>query len=470
MFDAYIRDHASWNPRAPAVLLPRREVSYAELDADVDRLGGWLAAQGLTPGVGAVSVAVADAYEQYVATAALSRLAIASAPAADDGADLRLVDHPPAEPGGPPRLEISRDWRAAEPRRLPALLPDPDALGRVMLSSGTTRTARRVALSWRRLDLGNYATLHQYCAGKLGAWTPLTGIDSMMGWALVTGAWSVGACAVNGWSMDDIPRRLESLPSGVIGLTPTLLRTLLAALPPGFRPQPGWRIVCGGALLPLAVAREARLRLTPDIRLIYGATEIGTIALGFAAGLEDAPDQIGIVPSGITVEFIGDDGRPVPDGEAGEIRVRGPRIVPGYIGDPQATAERFRDGWFHTGDLGRRLADGRVALAGRVDDRMIVDGMKFMPSVLEDAAMACPGVRDAAAFAVPDIAGLDQCWLAVSAEPGFDRDSLAPHLARYPGLPAYRFAWIGEIPRNAMGKVERTKLRAAVLAVTGQGQ
>ena len=84
------------------------------------------------------------------------------------------------------------------------------------------------------------------------------------------------------------------------------------------------------------------------------------------------------------------------------------------------------------------------------------------------AALACAGVRDVAAFAVPNAAGLEDCWLAVVADPGFDRDDLAPHLSGYKGLPPNRFAWVDEIPRNAMGKVERTKLRDALLAALGQ--
>ena len=103
------------------------------------------------------------------------------------------------------------------------------------------------------------------------------------------------------------------------------------------------------------------------------------------------------------------------------------------------------------------------------NERMNLGGIKVMPSVLEDAALALPGIRDAAAFAVPDEAGLDQCWLAVSADPGFDRDSLAVHLAGYVDLPAYRFAWTEAIPRNALGKAERAKPRHAVPAVTRAG-
>jgi long-chain acyl-CoA synthetase len=473
MFDSYIRDHASWTPRATAVFLPGRQVSYAEFNADIDRFGAGLADRGISRASGVVSVAVADPYLQYLATAALSRLDVCSAPASDDRADLRLTDH--AAPGaeGPPSLPLTRDWiaatLAAEPRPLPNLLRDPLALGRVMLSSGTTRVPRRVGLTWRRLEIGNHTTLHTYCSGKLGTWIPLVGIDSMMGLSLVMGAWSVGAAAANAIPMVDMAHWLETLPPGMLALTPMHLRQLLAVLPPGFRPRPQWRIICGGSLLPPAIAREARLTLTPDIRLIYGSTESGTAALGHAAGLEDTPGQVGITPAGGIVDIVDDDGTPLPDGETGEIRVRGPRMIYGYLGDPEATAERFRDGWFYSGDLGRRLPDGRLVLEGRADERMNLGGIKVMPALLEEAALACPGVRDAAAFAVPDEQGVDQAWIAVAAEPGFERDRLTPHMAAYPNLPGHRFAWIDEIPRNAMGKVDRGKLRDAVLAVTRAG-
>ncbi len=473
MFDSYIRDHASWTPRATAVFLPGRQVSYAQFNADIDRFGSGLADRGITRDSGVVSVAIADPYLQYLAAAALSRLDVCSAPAADDGADLRLTDH--ATPGahGPPSLPLSGDWiaatLAAEPRPLPNLLRDPLALGRVMLSSGSTRAPRRVGLTWRRLEVGNHTTLHTYCSGKLGTWIPLVGIDSMMGLSLIMGAWSVGAAAANAITPADVAQWLETLPPGMLALTPMHLRQLLAALPGGFRPRPQWRIICGGTLLPPAVAREARLKLTPDIRLIYGSTESGTAALGHAAGLEDTPGQVGITPAGGIVDIVDDAGTPLPDGQTGEIRVRGPRMVYGYLGDPEATAECFRDGWFYSGDLGRRLPDGRLVLEGRAEERMNLGGIKVMPALLEEAALACPGVRDAAAFAVPDEQGLEQAWIAVAAEPGFDRDALSPHMATYPDLPAHRFAWIDEIPRNAMGKVDRARLRDAVLAVTRAG-
>ena len=126
----------------------------------------------------------------------------------------------------------------------------------------------------------------------------------------------------------------------------------------------------------------------------------------------------------------------------------------------------FRNGWYYTRDLARRLPDGRIVIEGRLDERMNLGGRKFMPRDWEGPALECPGIRDACAFAVPDADGLDVAWLAVAADPGFDHDILEHHLANYPNLPRSRFAWFETLPRNAMGKVERTKLRDAVLRVT----
>lgn len=469
MFDGYIRDHARWTPRAPAVITATGARSYAELDAEVDRCAAALGDFGLAPDAVA-SISVGDSYLQLLLIAALARLGIASSPAADPGCDVRLTDRDPGTAGGPPTLVLDAAWTAAMHASRPAPQPprrlDPLAVGRVMLSSGTTGLPKRVGYTWRRIEHGNHLSLRSYCAGQTGAHVPLMGTDAMMGLTMAMCAWAVGAPVTGAFAPEELPAWLESLPPGLVAMTPIQLQRLLAALPAGFQPRPAWRLVVGGAVLPPEVAREARLRITPDIRTIYGSTEGGNGGLGYAAGLDDAPGQVGITPSGAIVAFMDDDGRPVPEGQSGEVWIRGQRVIQGYLGDTAAAQERFRDGWFLTRDVGHRLPDRRVVLEGRLDDRMNLGGIKFMPQTLESAALACRGVRDCAAFAVPDEAGLDNCWLAVAAEPGFDRDRLGVHLSNYEGLPPSRFAWIEEIPRNAMGKVDRALLRNAVLSAT----
>lgn len=476
MFDGFIRDHAHLTPRALAVITPASALTYAAFNADIDRFGAAVAELDIGRQTNVVSIAMDDPVLTYVLMAAMARLRIPTSPFNDPDAEVRLIqDRSGAgtDSPGPRLITLTRDWiarvRVAPPTPLPILEIDPQAVGRVMLSSGTTRTPRRVAMTWARMQAINLANICGRGASLHGTWVPMTTVEAIQGFTLAISAWSQGAALAGGINAPELPAIMESRPPGLIGCTPTQLRSILTVLPADFQPQPGWRISVGGSRLPAGLAREARLRLTPDVRITYGATEATINTLGLAAGLDDDPGQVGIALGGAILEFLDDHGHPVADGQSGEIRIKGDRVADGYLNDPEASADRFRDGWFHTRDIGRRLPDGRIVLEGRVDDRMILaDVGKFMPAFLEDAALTCPGVRDVAAFAVPSTAGLDDCWLAVVTEPGFDREDLSPHLSRYKGLPPNRFAWVDEIPRNAMGKIERTKLRDALLAALGQ--
>ena len=469
MFDGYVRDNAFWKPRAPAVITPARTVSYAQLDGDIDRIAAALPDFGIRPDAGIVSVRVNDAYLDRVVILALARLGVASSPAADHDAD-RYIVYDPLQTWTPGAREIrlDRDWfvdaLAASVAPAPLAYMEPDTLARVLLSSGTTRVPRRIGFSWQRLQMSLLGQIRTFAAGKQGLWVPLTEIDSSLGFAVTVAAWAMGAASGSGFVPEALPGLMERYPEGVVGMTPIQLSAVLSALPDGFQPKPDWRLQVGGSSLPRKLGEEAVMRLSPDVRMGYGATELVRIAAGPAARLWDTPGAVGVAVAGAHIQFVDEDDQQVPEGQSGELRIKSMRSADGYIGDPDSTAQRFRDGWYYTSDIGKRLADGRIVLEGRVDDRMIVEGAKFMPRILEDAALACPGVVDCATFAIPDESGLERCWLAVVTEPGFDRDGLAPHLANYPNLPPNRFAWTDEIPRNARGKIERNKLRDALIA------
>lgn len=475
MFDAHLAFRARQQPRALAVVTDRRRVTYAQFDADVNRFAAGLLDFGVRPGRVA-ALRLRSGYLQLLALMATGRIGVATAPGTDQAADYAISDMPEVmAPAVPPfeTVRLSREWVAAmfaaEPRPIPRPDIDPDALGRVMLSSGTTRKPRRVGLSWRRIEAGLQAAISVYAAGRVGVWIPMTGFESMLGHSQTLAGFAVGATVTNGLSVREVAAGLEQYAPGLISMTPVQLRQVLQALPADAAPCPGWLVITAGSVLPVAVAREARMRIGPDVRIIYGATEAGLSATGWAALLDETPNLLGYVPPGAEAEVVDDEGHPVPDGQPGELRVRGERTASGYLDDPVATAERFRGGWFYTRDLVRRLPDGRLLMDGRVDDRMNLGGTKFMPQVLETAALECAGVVDCAALAVPDGHGLDQAWLAVCAEPGFDRESLVAHLAGKRDLPPPRLAWIDEIPRNAMGKVERDRLRDAILAALDRG-
>lgn len=472
MFDAYVAFQAKLRPTAFALITPQRWATYGELDADVNRFAAGLRDLGVTRERGVVSIRIANDYLTHVVLLALARLGVVSSPHDDPSPDLRLVL---AEAAGPGELALTADWLKAtgraEPRPVTPVRIGPDELIRVMLSSGTTRTARRVPRTWRMLESNTRTCAATYCAGKPGRWVCLTGMSTGLGQSMTLAAWSLGEASVADYTPGQLAESLEALRPSIVGVTPSFLRQLLAELPAGLGVQAGLRIVSTGGLLAPSLAREARLRLASEILITYGAAETGGSTMADGAWLEDHPGAVGHPVPNVRVEVVDADGRPAAPGEQGEIRIFSDRQSDGYLGDPEATAQVFRDGAFYPGDLGRLLPDGLLLIDGRVDDRMVVDSIKFLPDVLEEVALAYPGVRDAAAYAAPDARGIDVCWLAVAADADLDREGLARHIARSSvPLPTVRFAWIEAIPRNAGGKIERRRLREETIAVLGGGR
>lgn len=467
MFDDHLAFIARTRPRALAVLTPRRRVTYAEFDADIDRYAAGLRARGVGPDSGIVAVASTSPYRRLVILVALARLAVATTAGGDTRADLRITDRPGGEDPGVLRLDAA--WieavESAPPTPVPSAPRAPDDIARVTLTSGSTRVPHRAPTTWRRIEANALNALTTYLSGKLGVWVLRTSIDSSMGFNMAGIAWSLGAAVAVDYASADLPHLMERHPEGVIGLNPLMLRELLRSLPPGFDLKPGWRIVVTGGVLPPAYARAARERLTPDIHVLYGSTEAGRATVGPARDVETHPGAVGYAVPGVTMEVVDAEGRAVPDGEQGEIRIKGERNAGRYLDDPEASARIFRDGWFYPGDLGRRLPNGLFVIDGRIDERLNIAGFKLMPAVLENALLEHPQVMEAAAFAVPGPEGLDQCWIAVVVEGEVTREGLMERLraARLPQVPI-RFAWAEEIPRTEAGKVDRRTLKAQTQA------
>jgi acyl-CoA synthetase (AMP-forming)/AMP-acid ligase II len=469
MFDTFVAFQARLQPDAEAILTPERSVSYSAFDADVNRFAAAFARLGLTAARGCVCVQLPDPYVHCLAVLALGRLGIASASGLDAEADVYL--HARENNPDPRFLRLSPAWFAevfaAEPATVAPVRAPRDGIGRVLLSSGTTRTPRRVGLTWAMIEGNVRSAAAVYGAGRTGRWVPFTGIDSILGLTVALTAWSVGA-SVAFVPKPALPQALQTLRPTLVAFTPVYLSVLLQQLPAGFRPDPQLRLVVGGSPLPRAVAQEALRRITPDIRVAYGATECTTSALGHANLLAHHRSLAGYACPGVTIEIVDAQGAPLPPGEQGEVRITAARAATSYLGDPEQTAQAFRDGAFHPGDLGRMQPDGLLIIDGRVDERLNLGGYKFLPNLMEDAAMACAGVADAAAFSAPDPRGIEHCWLAVVRGEGFDRARLAAHLdAHRPALPPVRFAWTDEIPRNNMGKIERLRLRQDAIGVLG---
>jgi O-succinylbenzoic acid--CoA ligase len=193
----------------------------------------------------------------------------------------------------------------------------------------------------------------------------------------------------------------------------------------------------------------------------YGMTETASqVATARPAEAYADPDTVGapLLPTELTV--VGDSG-PVPEGEAGEIVVRGPTVTPGYYGRPEATRAAFGSHGLHTGDVGR-IEDGRLYVLNRRSDRIVTGGENVDPGTVAAAVRDHPGVADAAVVGVPD----EEWGEAVAALVVPDGDPPDPEALqsflrdRLAGFEVpRRVAFAGSLPRTASGTVDREAVR-----------
>ena len=257
-------------------------------------------------------------------------------------------------------------------------------------------------------------------------------------------------------------RRLLPEATVLMGV-PTFYSRLLAE--PGFGRADCESIrlfVSGSAPLTEAVWGDFEARTGHRILERYGMTEAGMITSNPLHG-ERVAGTVGFPLPDVEVRVVGEDGAELPAGDVGMLEIRGPNLFPGYWGLPEKTAEEMRpDGFFVTGDLASVDGEGRVTLVGRDKDLIIAGGFNVYPKEVEDRLDEVAGVRESAVIGAPhaDLGeGVVAVLVAEEAPVAGDRlrAALDAGLARFKH--PRRFYWVDELPRNAMGKVQKNVLR-----------
>ena len=184
--------------------------------------------------------------------------------------------------------------------------------------------------------------------------------------------------------------------------------------------------------------------------------------------LDRAPGTVGRPLPGVNVRVVDDAGDECSPGTIGSVQVRGPNVFAGYWRLPDKTREEFTaDGWFRTGDVGEWVpdgpAEGYLRLVGRAKDLIISGGLNVYPKEIEERIDALPGVAESAVIGVPDPDFGEAVTAAVVPKPGATVDeaqviaALRGDIASFK-VPKHVYA-IDELPRNAMGKVQKNVLR-----------
>ena len=171
----------------------------------------------------------------------------------------------------------------------------------------------------------------------------------------------------------------------------------------------------------------------------------------------------GITRTDIELRVVDPEGREVPDGEVGEIVVRGVTVMKGYWNDPSATREVLREGWLHTGDLGYLDADGYVFIVDRAKDMIITGGNNVYPREVEEVLLAHPQIVEAAVVGIPDPDWGESVHAVVATRPEATMtvadvtELCRANLAAYKKPRSVEF--VAELPKNAYGKVLKRELR-----------
>ncbi len=198
----------------------------------------------------------------------------------------------------------------------------------------------------------------------------------------------------------------------------------------------------------------------------YGLTETSSVTtLNSGADYQRHPDSVGVPVPVVDVQVVDELGEPLPLGETGELWIRGPNVVKGYWGKPEATAESFTEGgWFHSGDVARLDEEGFVYIVDRAKDMVIRGGENVYCSEVEAALFEHPAVTDAAVFGVPHHVLGEEVGAVVRLRPGATAsvEELQAHVKeRLAGFKVPAHVWIRdeELPRNPAGKVLKRALK-----------
>jgi long-chain acyl-CoA synthetase len=224
--------------------------------------------------------------------------------------------------------------------------------------------------------------------------------------------------------------------------------------------------ISGAAPLPIKVIRKFEDAFKVPLLEGYGLTEASpVVSINPAEPHKRKPGTVGLPLPGIEVNVVDDCGEQLPPGVPGELIVKGPSVMRGYLNKPEDTAQAIRDGWLYTGDIASLDETGHIRIIDRKKDMIIVDGLNVYPYEVEEVLHRHPGVSDCSMIGVPHEReeGKELAIMYVVLKNGAAvtpkelREYLAGHVAHYK-IPR-RFIFATELPRTATGKIMKKELK-----------
>lgn len=465
--------HAKHQPTEAAICAPGWNyniVSYGRLLFFANNVAAHALASGLKRG-DVVAVYVQDPIFHWALVLGLTRLGIISLSIVNTSLpagvriDAVLAETVAAFAKTQRVIQVDQGWIEGD-GKAPGLESgqDGDAIGRIILTSGTTGEQKAVALShnliWRRIQTYDFAFGNRFpacsrifidvgIAANSGYLWPMY-ILSRGGTVFVRG--SDPAETMQALSLYRV-QGMVAAPAGMAEFLEYYEQS------PAFL-CPFEVMLSVGSKLATSLSDRIRARMCPYVVHGYGATEGNPVAGAYVHQTSHVNGAVGYITPGMIVQAVDDNGRIGRGGEEGHIRFRGDKCVSSYVGNPPGSEKFFRDGWFYPGDIGAVTAEGMLVISGRSKNIIDLGGDKINPEVIETVLMSYPGIVHAVAFGRANALGIEQVWAAVEARSDVDPEAIRAHCGQRLNRETVpvRIVKVAAMPRNAAGKIDRNQV------------
>lgn len=335
--------------------------------------------------------------------------------------------------------------------------------GYILYTSGTTGAYKKLRIDGGLEDARNEAR------ARVSPFTPDTvfhaldfGLWTGIGFKSPSAVWSVGGCVV----IDQTAERFANFFRYGVTHAQTLpesLRALVAAHPHRTAPtDESLMLRVGGGFTPLALAEQARARLSRRLVVGFSATELTAVVM--RSEFQSVDDLYWLAPTpGQDVQVVDEEGTPAPPGGEGELRIRLSDLDShAYLDDEEATARAFRDGFFHPGDLAIMREDGRIRIVGRIADVLNIGGQKRAVGPIEQSLQQSLGVDEVCLFLGMTASGVEELVVAVRSSGPVEKADIEQRLGPSKMFERVRIEVFEDFPRTNTGKTRRIDLRRMV--------
>src|SRR5947209_2571562 len=489
-FAEVLTEAAAADPEHPAVKLDDVILSYGMLDAAAARAAGLLRAKGVEAGdrVGMQLPNVPYFPIIYYGALQLGAVVVPMNPLlkerevayhmSDSGAKVLLAWHGFADAANAGCENAGAECVIVEPGKFEQLLGEAEPVEEVVersdddaaviiYTSGTTGTPKGATLMHRNISDGAKVAVDLVDADKdtvAIACLPLFHVFGMN---------SIMNCGVFARGMMTLIPRFD--PEKVLQVIERDKATTFAGVPTMYSAllhHPDHEkydtstlnlCVCGGAAMPVEVLRGFDEAFGAKVLEGYGLSETTGMGSFNLPDRERKPGSIGVPIGGTEIKVVDDQDNDVPDGEPGEIVMRGPFVMKGYWNKDEATEEVMRGGWFHTGDVAKKDEDGYFFIVDRKKDLIIRGGYNVYPREIEEALYEHPAVREVAVVGVPHDSLGEEVGAAVALKDGQEatpeelRDYMKGRVAayKYPRV----FWLVDELPKGPTGKILKREIQ-----------